>query len=162
MKLVKWIWLSLSWAAFGAESFEDLPAGGFERLDSEVGVWSAAKGQVEVHSGHAKAGNRSLRLVGGGEQSVELSLASPLEKPARLSFWSERWTARAPFVFRIDAAGADGKFVEIWKGDEVVKVGGFHTRVEVPLVVGTATLRFRCTAPEKSGVMLDLIDVAEE
>ncbi|BCX46161.1 alpha-sialidase [Haloferula helveola] len=162
MKFVKWIWLSLSWAALGAESFEDLPAGGFERLESEVGIWSAAQGQAEVHSGHAKAGNRSLRLVGGGEQAMELSLASPLAKRARLSFWSERWTAHAPFQFRIDAAGTDGRFVEIWNGDAVVKVGGFHTRVEVPLAAGTATLRFRCTAPEKSGVMLDLIDVTEE
>lgn len=161
MKLKIGIGLILAGAAT-AESFEDYPAGGFERLETPRGVWAAAAGQAEVHRGHAKVGNQSLRLVGGGAQSMELRLAEPLGKGGRLSFWAERWTSRAPFTFRIDAAAASGDFEEVWNGDVAIKVGGFLTKVDVPLAAGTARVRIRCEAPEKSGVMIDLLEVAEE
>lgn len=162
MKIGTWIGVALAGVACAADSFEDDPAGGFERLETEQGVWTAETGQAEVHRGHAKAGNQSLRLVGGGEQALELQLAEKLAKPARLSFWAERWTSRAPFSFRIDAAAATGDYQEVWNGDGVIKVGGFLTEVEVPLKAGVSRLRIRCTAPEKSGVMMDLLAIEEE
>ncbi|MCH7227372.1 family 20 glycosylhydrolase [Haloferula sp. A504] len=154
--------LGMTALASGVESFEDYPAGAFETLNTPLGTWSAGSGQAEVHQGHAKAGNQSLRLPGGGEQALELELAGALTKPSRLSFWAERWTARKPFLFRIDAAGPGGDYEEVWNGDGAVKVGGFLTPVEVPLEAGVSRLRIRCNAPEKSGVMLDLLKLEEE
>lgn len=158
----QWIWLGWFGVACAGESFENHPAGSFQRLETPLGVWSAAAGHAGLHAGHAKEGRQSLRLPGGGGQEVELKLADVLRKPGRLSFWAERWTSRQPFVFRIDAADADGDFKEVWNGDNVIKVGGFLTRAEVQLPAGTARLRIRCSAPEKSGVMLDLVELAEE
>ncbi|MCB1131165.1 MAG: hypothetical protein KDN05_08550, partial [Verrucomicrobiae bacterium] len=162
MKFAGWFAALLVSPVFAADSFEDVPAGGFESIATTSGTWTAAAGHAEVHAGHAKEGRQSIRLVGGGEKSMELRLPQPLAKPGRLTFWAERWTSRGPFVFRIDAAGASGGFEEVWNGDAVVKVGGFHTKVEVPMEKGVSRLRFRCTAPEKSGVMLDLMEIAEE
>jgi sialidase-1 len=162
MMIKRWIWLGWFGVACAGESFENHPAGGFERLETPLGIWSGAPGQAEIRGGHAKEGRQSLRLTGGGEQEIELKLAAALSKPGRLSFWAERWTSRQPFVFRIDAAGAGDGFNEVWNGDKLIKVGGFLTRAEVMLPAGTSRLRFRCNAPAKTGVMLDLLEVAEE
>lgn len=162
MSFSSWIGLAFVGVVAAADSFEDYPAGGFETLETPLGRWSAPAGQAEVHRGHAKAGQQSLRLVGGGDQAVELRLARGLAKAGRLSFWAERWTSRPPFMFRVDAAGATGDFKEVWNGDGVIKVGGFLTLVEVPLAAGTERLRIRCSAPGKAGVMLDGLEVAEE
>ena len=145
-----------------AESFEEYPAEGFERLSTESGTWTAEPGQVGIHAGHAKVGKQSLRLVGGAAQSVELELAQDMNKPGRLSLWAERWTSRGPFEFRIDAAADDGDFKELWSGDKIIKVGGFHARVELSIPAGTARLRFRCTAPAASGVMIDELLIEED
>ncbi len=142
-------------AGWAAESFEGLPAGAFSKVATGVGEWTAGPGHAEVHAGHAKSGRQSLRLVGGGDQWVVLALREPLAAPARLACWAERWTAREPFVFRIDGAGEGGDFKELWNGDRAVRVGGFLTRIEVPLAAGLARLRLRCTAPAASGVMVD-------
>jgi sialidase-1 len=162
MMIKRWIWLGWFGVACAGESFENHPAGGFERLETPPGVWTAAAGQAEIRAGHAKEGRQSLRLTGGGGQEIELKLAAALTEPGRLSFWAERWTSRQPFVFRIDAANDNGGFKEVWNGDKVIKVGGFQTRAEVPLPVGTARLRFRCDAPANTGVMMDLLEVTEE
>ena len=69
-----------------AESFEEYPAEGFERLSTESGTWTAEPGQVGIHTGHAKVGKQSLRMIGGGAQSVELAMSQGMNKPGRLSF----------------------------------------------------------------------------
>ncbi len=144
------------------ESFEEQKAGGFTRLETPAGVWTAGEGQAEVHAGHAKSGRQSLRLTGGGAQEMVLKFSGSLDKPGRLTFWAERWTSKGPFEFRVETAAADGAFKEVWNGDAVVKVGGFLTKVEVPLAAGVAQLKFRCKAPAASGVMLDDLMIAEE
>lgn len=156
------IGLVLSAAASANESFEHYPSGTLTRLKTPLGIWSAKAGQAEVHRGHAKAGNQSLRLLGGGECMMELSLGMKLSKPAMLSFWAERWTSRQPFTFRIEAADFSGEFKEVWNGDAVVKVGGFDTKIDVALAADTKSLRFRCNAPENSGVMMDLLELSEQ
>jgi sialidase-1 len=135
------------------ESFEELKVGTFERLESEVGQWVVVSGAAEVHRGHARTGDHSLRILGGKEHVVEL-LPTGEVGGKLLSFWAERWTARAPFVFRVEAK-RDGRWEEIDKGDRTIRVGGFLTEVAVVVPEGTERLRFRASSPEKSGVMLD-------
>lgn len=165
MMRMRWIvglwWVSAACVAPAAESFESAKAGLVEKLEIKADRWSADAGVLEVHAGHAKEGRQSLRLTGADGWAV-LELAEPMAKASRMSFWSERWTSRGPFEFRIEAADDAGDFKEVWQGDKVVKVGGFLTKVEVPLPAGVAALRFRCTAPAKSGVMMDLFEVEQE
>lgn len=143
------------------ESFEQARPGGFTGLDSGVGRWIAAAGHAEVHAGHAKSGRQSLRIMGGAGRELTLELPAPLERASRLTFWAERWTARAPFELVVEAAAAGGGFRETWNGG-AVKVGGFHTRAEVPLAAGVSRLRWRCTSPPGGGLMIDEVALAAE
>lgn len=142
-----------------AESFEQPAAGPLARLASPLGSWSAPPSQAEIHAGHARDGKQSLKLTGGTDHAVELVLSKPLSKPARLTFWAERWTAKPPFSFVIEAAGPEGAFRQVHDASGV-KVGGFVTLVETSLPAGTARLKFRATS--QAGVMIDEIDLAEE
>ncbi len=147
---VLWAGTFASWG----EGFEESKAGAFESLANEVGEWSAPAGDVEVHRGHAKSGQHSLRIFGGEKRVVEVVLKGDAQEERHLSFWAERWTSRGPFEFRIEGE-REGKWQELYTGDKVIRVGGFLTYVEVALPRGTKKLRFRTTSPGKSGVMLD-------
>lgn len=135
------------------ESFEDREIGIFKDLASEVGQWKAEEGHAEVHQGHAKRGRRSLRILGGENHRVELVPEGEVGG-MMLSFWAERWTARAPFRFRIEAERG-GHWEEIYRGDQKIRVGGFLTEVAVVLPEGSKRLRFSATSPANSGIMLD-------
>lgn len=139
-------------AGFG-EGFEQYQAGPFETLESEVGTWAASRGEAEVHAGHAWKGQQSLRILGGKDHELTLELRGD-QAGKMLSFQAERWTAREPFQFAIEAGNEDA-WQEIYRGDQAIRVGGFLTEVAVALPEGTERLRFRASTPENSGVMLD-------
>jgi sialidase-1 len=155
------LWASLAPAAPGqaAESFETAAAGPLTRLATPLGDWTAATGHAEIHAGHAHEGRQSLKIRGGEDRQAELTLAEPLAKPGRLAFWSERWTAKPPFTFLVEAARPEGEFETIHDAS-AVKVGGFLTQVEAAVPPGTSRLRFRATS--EAGVMLDEVELAEE
>ncbi|NCX97599.1 MAG: hypothetical protein EBX35_03200 [Planctomycetia bacterium] len=155
------LWASLSPAATGlaAESFETASAGPLTSLDTPLGDWTAAPGHAAIHAGHAHEGRQSLKLHGGKDRQAELRLAEPLAKPGRLAFWAERWTAKPPFTFVIEAAGPRGEFTTIHDAS-AVRVGGFLTLVEARVPAGTARVRLRATS--EAGVMLDEVELAEE
>ena len=144
-----------------AESFEGMPTGPLARTESSIGTWQAGAGHAEIHGDHAHDGRRSLRLLGGEDRAVELTLPKPLAKPARLSFWAERWTKGDPFAFAIEAADQGGAFRPLHDAGGV-KTGGFNTLVEARVPAGTARLRFRATTPAGKGVMIDDVELAEE
>ena len=143
------------------ETFEGFPAGPLERLDSAVGRWQAEAGHAEVHAGHAHGGRQSLRLLGGEDRAVTLELPDALPKPAVLRFWAERWTSAQPFSFVVEA-GSRLRHFATYRNASDVQVGGFLTRVEVPLPAGTNRVRFRATSPLDKGVMLDDVVILEQ
>jgi sialidase-1 len=145
--------------ATAAESFEAVAAGPLSSFATPQGVWKAAAGHAEIHAGHAREGRQSLKILGGEERSVELTLAEPLATPGRLGFWSERWTSKPPFAFVIEAAPVDGPWKKI-QDASAVTVGGFLTRVEAVVPRGTARVRFLATT--QAGVMLDAFTLAED
>jgi len=159
--VVVWVAAALASPAGAVETFEAVTAGPLTAADSAVGRWTAAPGNAEIHDAHAHAGRHSLRLLGGPDSSVELALPEPLAKPAQLSFWSERWTAGAPFAFTIEAGDGSGRYSRIHDAGGV-KTGGFLTRVEARIPAGTTRLRFRATTPADKGVMIDDLSLEVE
>ena len=151
--------LCLASPVLAGESFEASPAGPLTSLATPLGTWSASTGHAEIHRGHARDGEQALKIQGGEARTVELTLAEPLAKPGRLAFWAERWTAKPPFGFVIEAAGPTGPFRPIHDAS-AVKTGGFLTLVEAAVPTGTARLKFRATT--QAGVMLDELELAEE
>lgn len=148
------LFLLLNTARVAAESFETLPAGHFNVMETEVGRWSADDGHARIQVGHGKTGNQSLRITGEGQRSVELELSSATEEGSVLVFHAERWTSRDPFEFHIDAK-VGNTWLEIHNADDDVKVGGFLSEVRVSMPEGARTLRFRVTAPPDTGIMID-------
>lgn len=160
IRLTGMFWAVLCLApGLAAESFEAAAAGPLTNLRTTLGAWTAATGHAEIHAGHGHEGLQSLKIRGGEDRQTVLTLAEPLPRPGRLAFWSERWTARPPFTFVIEAAGARGEFEQIHDAS-AVKVGGFLTLVEAPVPAGTSRIRFRATS--QAGVMLDEVELAEE
>ena len=136
------------------EGFESLPLGEFEKIDISLGTVVSKKGDAVVHGAHAKQGQKSLRLMGGERRAVEIILKQPLGKKSIFSFWAERWTARKPFSFVVEAK-AQGVWSELYRGDRWIRVGGFLTLVEIPLEVGVTSLRLRTSTPDETGLMID-------
>lgn len=138
-------------------SFEDIPSGAFTNLKIDGLTLRAAKGHAEINSHFAHTGKQCLRLFGGTNASIEIDLP-PLEKPGEIRFQAERWTKRAPFKFRVEAAfGGRGDWKEIYNGDRQLKVGArFLSDVRIPLHGDIPTkLRFICSAPKNSGCLID-------
>ena len=138
-------------------SFELVKAGAFNRLLTAAGELERTAGKAEIDDKHAKHGKKCLHLLGGEKTEV---IWTPLtQEPGALHFWAERWTSRAPFSFRIDAE-VGGKWKEIYNGDKSVRVGrAFLSEVSVPLPEQMTRLRFRCSSPDKTGILIDELSI---
>ncbi len=136
-------------------SFENSPSGEIVSVASEVGVWKAKPGHAKISNTHYRTGKQCLHVLGGADREVELVVRPQKTPPEILSFWSERWTKGTPFVFRVDAF-SDGVWQEIYNGDRQVVVGrAFKSFVKIELKKTPEKIRFRCTTPANSGLLID-------
>ncbi|MDA7534537.1 sulfatase-like hydrolase/transferase [Verrucomicrobia bacterium] len=137
-------------------SFEQARPGPFDKLETPLGTWTTETGRSMVDDKHAKTGNRCLQLTGGTHTSVTLHLADGMDLPGKLTFWTERWTRRAPFSFRIEEHSSEG-WEEIFNGDDHVRVGrAFLSHVAVSLGnEKIRQLRFSVTSPPDTGILID-------
>ncbi|MCP5538473.1 MAG: exo-alpha-sialidase [Akkermansiaceae bacterium] len=149
----------LGLSAESVESFEKFKEGELTRCKTALGVWSAARGNSEIHRGNAKSGTLCLRLTGGKKKRLSLALPEPTQGPSMLTFWAERWTARGPFEFTVEARTHKG-WREVYNGANEVKTKNFPTHVKTSLPPGTGEVRFGSTTPEDSGVLIDEVSIA--
>ncbi len=141
-----------------ATGFEESQAGGFTKIANALGQWTAQEGHVEIDSAHRRSGRQCLHLHGGENRSVVLKLNT--SKPdSSLVFHAERWTRRSPFQFRVEQANDGEQWQEIYRGDDVIRIGGFLTKVTVPLKGSPSSLRFTCSSPPGSGILIDDLSV---
>ena len=142
-------------------SFEDVQTGPVKELKTRIGTWMAVAGRTIVDDKHAKTGRHCLQLTGGDKTVVTLQIGDGVETSGALSFHAERWTARKPFSFRIEKNSGRG-WTEIYNGDARVRVGrAFRNHVKVPLLDdGIEQLRFTCTSPPNTGILIDDIRIA--
>ena len=145
----------------GDEGFEGFPLGEVQGWRTPTGLWSCDAGNAAIISEHVRTGERSLRILGGNKRSIQLEVTSETTSPKSLSFWAERWTARNPFRFRIEQQ-LQGEWIEIYKGDNKIRVGGFLTHVEVPLRQAEQILvRMLLTTPDSTGLLIDDVDLVD-
>ena len=151
--------LAATVSAQSATSLEECPIGPFTQVTSVMGLLMAAEGHAAIDGTHARAGNRSLRILGGEQRSVELALVGPLREIHEVVFWAERWTRRSPFVFTVEAHGPEG-WRAVCDGTEQARVGG-GLRSEIRFDVGGVIdrLRFDCTSPPNTGVLIDDLEL---
>ncbi len=138
--------------AWGAESFENLPAGGITSGALEYGSLSAEPGAAEIYK-RARTGSQSLRIAGGAGKQVGIKLSNPMEKDTRCTFWLERWTKKDPFSVKLVALTGSGE--QQLKELKGLGHGGFHHKIDITLPKGTKELRLVADTPEKAGVLID-------
>ncbi|MDP6678078.1 MAG: sulfatase-like hydrolase/transferase [Verrucomicrobiota bacterium] len=138
--------------------FEQASPGELRELTTSAGTWRAQPGHAEVTAQFQFTGKQCLHIFGGKERQIQFTPASRVKTPGKLTFQAERWTERQPFQFRIEER-VNGKWAELFNGDRAVVVGrAFKSRVSIPLTRNPERLRFTCTSPERSGILID--DVA--
>jgi sialidase-1 len=137
-------------------SFDDLESGPLRRARIDGGRLEAADGHAEIHAEHHLSPPHALRLLGGDDRRVELTLDRARDDLDSLSFRAERWTRRDPFAFRVDAR-VGSAWRTVWTGDTTVRIGRFSTPVRIELggAGRISALRFVSTAPPESGVLID-------
>lgn len=138
-----------------ATGFEDLPSGSFAAIETPVGTFTRIEGPALVETGHPRTGDHCLQLA-GPRSVVDLSLADGVDPMGTLSFHAERWTARGPWSFRIEAF--DG---EAWRPfhdatSEVVVGRAYKSFVRLRLDdPAIEALRFIVESPANTGLLLD-------
>lgn len=144
-----------------ATSFENVPAGRFDKLETPIGVWTPTAGIAMIDDERAKTGKCCLQLTGGEKTSVTLDLASDSDTTGQLTFWAERWTSRKPFSFRIEKNSGEG-WREVFNGDEQIVVGpSFLSHITVPLGDSSIKqLRLTVTSPLGTGALIDDVKLA--
>ncbi len=163
LRLLLLIAMVVAAAALRAEESSTIVLTGFESFEpgplivarDPSGRWRADSGDAHIVSSHRRTGHHALRVLGDERSSVTYQPDLGDAEPFELTFWAERWTHRSPFAFRVEARRGDA-WHELYRGDEAIAVGGFRTRVKVPLA-GPAfeALRFVCTSPANAGVLID-------
>jgi len=125
-----------------ADLFESAPPGPFTRLENRLGVWSAETGHAEVYT---YVRGKGIRLLGGTDRTVMLTLPQTMASSMLSSFGVERFTATAPYAFTVEALTDTG-----W---QAVHEQGPNTPVGQPIPIKvlaqgpvTTQFRFRCTS----------------
>lgn len=137
----------------GNGSFEAMTAGSLLRAETANGTWTAEAGQAEITAKFARTGKQCLHLFGGDTRTIDLQLKTTTAQ--QMSFWAERWTSRTPFTFRVEALSGH-EWEEVFNGDDTIRVGDrFLSHVKIDLSQNVTALRFKCTSPPNSGVLLD-------
>ncbi|MFT5150700.1 MAG: hypothetical protein ACI841_000684, partial [Planctomycetota bacterium] len=138
--------------------FESPKAGPITKLTIDGTKWTAPAGQAEISAKLARTGSQCLHLLGGEHSEVEFTLPkADADAPNELlTFAAERWTARAPFTFRIEAGTAAGDWSEVYNGDKGVKVGReYLNQVSVAIPADALRLRMTCSSPAGTGILID-------
>jgi arylsulfatase A-like enzyme len=139
--------------------FEKTKPSEIRKLKTNAGTWNAEAGHAEVTPKFHFTGKQCLHIFGGKERRIELTPAAAIKLPGKLVFQAERWTSRRPFSFRVEEKIA-GKWMELFNGDRAVVVGRpFKSRVSIPLLRNPERLRFTCTSPERSGILIDDVEL---
>ncbi|MCA8976208.1 MAG: exo-alpha-sialidase [Planctomycetes bacterium] len=152
-------WRDATAARFSAAcSFESEAIGELSRFEHEIGRFEAKAGHAEITAQYARTGRQCLHLFGGGDR--QLNFVPKHADGSQLSFWAERWTARQPFEFRIEVR-RHGNWSEVYDGGREIRVGArLLSQVNVELPAGTSAVRFRCSSPPNSGVLIDDLELA--
>ncbi len=121
--------------------FDGCKEGPFTRLETKVGVWTAAEGHAEVFKYERGTG---VHVMGGENKSVELELAAPMKLKDLEWLGIERFASAPPYVMTIEALQGD-KWVKVASqgGDADVKIKYVQKFTDPDMTV--SRLRFTCT-----------------
>jgi hypothetical protein len=129
----------------GPPEFGQVTAGPLGRLETASGVWTAEPGHAETI---IYARGKGIRILGGDDRVVTWTLPQAQPCNAVLSrLGVERFTARAPYQFTVEAETGDG-WRTVWEQGADTSVG-YPVPVAVQGTGGAASrFRFRCASAQ--------------
>lgn len=136
-------------------SFELESVGPYKSSGGSGAVWSA-KG-AEIINQFAKSGKQSLRILGGKDQWVKLTLSGKISMAKGISFWAERWSSAGTFALKVEAV-VDGKRTELTNLDNVIEVGArFRSHIVLAFPAGreVSEIMMTLTSPDGKGMLID-------
>ena len=156
----KWIALLLLSFVTGSASaelktgFEKSKPGEIRELKTEAGVWTAAAGHAEVTAGYHYTGKQCLHIFGGKERMIEFT-------PAKNEAAGQAGVSGGTLDFAQSVCLSNRGTRERQMGGTIqwrprggrgagIQVARVHSRSRNP-----ERLRFICTSPERSGILLD-------
>jgi sialidase-1 len=122
--------------------FEKAAKGPFERLETRLGVWTAEAEHAEVYS---YARGKGVRIMGGVNRTVLLTLPQATACGLLNSLGVERFTARAPYRFTLEAKTGE-TWRKIWEQDDTTPVGKPLKIKILEKDLRASQFRFRCTS----------------
>lgn len=136
-------------------SFEEFKTAKLQEVELKGVTW-VANSSASITEKFANTGQKSLHISGGESNAVELKLKGELSNSRGLSFAAERWTRKGPFEFRVDLL-IDGSWKHLINLDTVIQTGPrFLSKISLELPdKQISAIKFTCTAPEKSGILID-------
>ena len=142
--------------ALATEGFETSPAGAVAGLGSAYGAVSATAGHAAILESNARTGRKAMRIMGGKDKAVLLTLTEELKNGGQLGFWAERWTSKGPFDFRVLAVTPKG---DVYLKPTGQAVTGKYSELMVTLPSGTTAVRFVCSSAEAGGMLVDDLEL---
>ncbi|MFA7174979.1 MAG: sialidase family protein [Kiritimatiellia bacterium] len=125
--------------------FDKAAMGPFERLETRLGVWTAETGHAEVHSSRQSRGIKGVRLQGGVDRQVTLTLPQPVSSSLLSSFAIERFAAGTPYVFTAEALTDAGWRIVYEQGEDTPTGQSYYIKVQAQ-APRASQFRFRCTS----------------
>lgn len=122
--------------------FAGMKDAAFETLKTPLGAWTAAKDHAAVKTWARGTG---VHLLGGTDREVTLSLPKAAASDA-LKLGVERFTARDPYDFRVEARTVDGAWHEVYAEGKGTPVGRVRSMSFKKLPTPVTAYRFRCTS----------------
>ncbi|BDS08556.1 hypothetical protein NT6N_35960 [Oceaniferula spumae] len=148
--------LSVTAALAEIETFSSHQLGDFTAIKSTLGKFQAKPGHASIYKLSADENPGSLRINGGKQHAIELTLNSSLSRQDLLSltFHAERWTSAKPFTFSIEGRQAK-QWIKVYNGDKL-PLKSLKNSITVNLQSKKySAFRFTATTKEGSGVLID-------
>ncbi|MGI6609411.1 MAG: sialidase family protein [Limnochordia bacterium] len=125
-----------------ASLFAGAPEGPLQQLQTPLGVWSADVEHAEVYS---YARGKGIRIQGGTNRTVILTPPQPVSYGALTSLRVERFTARNPYEFIVEALVGE-TWHRVWQQGETTTVGQLHPIDLQVKELQASQFRFQCTS----------------
>ncbi|MDX9868940.1 MAG: sialidase family protein [Kiritimatiellia bacterium] len=132
-----------------ADMFLPFSKGPFVELKTALGVWTAEKGEAEIHAGGTRG--KGVWIMGGKERMVSFTASSPLTCE-ELTLFVERFTAAAPYRIVLEAK-IGAAWQTLWAQDEAAQTVMVYP-VTCAASPGVAARQFRFRCSSKQGAII--------
>jgi sialidase-1 len=135
--------------------FNDLKSGAFSHIENDDFVLDSENGVDRILSKGGRISSQCLFITGGKDHVVELAVKKTTRSIRYISFKGQRLSDELPFILIVESL-ENNQWVNIYQADSIFPIDQFSENISIPVSsTSVKKIRFRCTSPDKGGVLLD-------